>query len=81
MDTKPRFECCERANYTSPSLKRDHCNSYEVRNPEPSRVDPMPAPHIADYDKYQPADDKHDDGSMKNEDQICEGLVHGDLCL
>ena len=41
----------------------------------------MPAPHIADHDKYQPADDEHDDGSMKNEDEISERLVHdGLLC-
>ena len=81
MNTKPRLEGCERADHTSPGLKRDHCNGYEVRSPEPSCVDPTPAPHIADHDKYQPADDEHDDGSMQNEDQICKGLVHGGLRL
>ena len=41
----------------------------------------MPAPHIADHDKYEPADDEQDDDSMQNEDKVCEGLVHGGLRL
>ena len=79
MNTKPRFKCCERADHASPSLKRNHSNGHEVRNPEPSCVDPLPAPCIAEQYKDQPADDEQDDSSVKDEDEISERLVHDGL--
>ena len=41
----------------------------------------MPALCVTDHDEDQPADDEQDDGSMQNQDQISERLVHGGLCL
>ena len=81
MNSKPRLKCCERADHASPGLKRDHSDGHEVRSPEPSCIDPMPSLCVADHDKDQTADDEQDDGSMENEDQISERLVHGGLRL
>ena len=42
---------------------------------------PLPGPCVAEQNKDQPADDEQDDGSMKNEDEISERLVHDGLRL
>ena len=81
MNTKPRLKYCERADHANPSLKCNYGDGHEVRNPEPSCIDPLPAPCVAEQDKDQPADDEQDDGSMKNEDEISERLVHDGLRL
>ena len=78
LDSKPRLKSCERADRASPGLRRNNGDGHEVRGPKPDCIDPVPPIDVANHDHDQPADYKQDDGSMQNEDQISERLVHGD---